>query len=140
MRDINEIIVHCSATPEWRDVTAKDIDRWHTERGFRGIGYHYVIKLDGTIENGRPENEVGAHCLGHNKNSIGVCYVGGCDKDMRPKDTRTQQQRVSLILLLANLKKKYPNATVRGHNEFVNKACPSFSVQDEYGYLNVKNE
>lgn len=140
MREINEIIVHCSATPEGREVTAKDIDRWHTERGFRGIGYHYVIKLDGTIENGRPENEVGAHCLGHNKNSIGVCYVGGCDKDMKPKDTRTQQQRVSLILLLANLKKKYPNATVRGHNEFVNKACPSFSVQDEYGYLNVKNE
>lgn len=80
MRTINQIIIHCSATPEGRDYTAADIDRWHRQRGFHGIGYHYVIRLDGTIEHGRPVEQIGAHCKGHNATTIGVCYIGGLRK------------------------------------------------------------
>ncbi len=130
MRTINEIIVHCSATPEGRNVTVKDIDAWHRQRGFRCIGYHYVIYLDGSVHAGRPESQVGAHCLGHNSHSIGVCYIGGVAKDGKtPKDTRTDAQKESLIKLIKELKAKYPKATVHGHREYANKACPSFDVQ-----------
>lgn len=130
MRTINEIIVHCSATPEGRNVTVKDIDTWHRQRGFRCIGYHYVIYLDGSVHAGRPESQVGAHCLGHNSHSIGVCYIGGVAKDGKtPKDTRTDAQKESLIKLIKELKAKYPKATVHGHREYANKACPSFDVQ-----------
>lgn len=76
-RKINYIIVHCTATPEGRWVTNEEITRWHRARGFRTIGYHYVVYLDGTVHAGRPENEAGAHCLGRNADSVGVCYVGG---------------------------------------------------------------
>ena len=72
MRNINLIIVHCSATPEGRDVSVADIDRWHRERGFDGIGYHYVVYIDGSVHEGRPLNKVGAHCKGHNAHSIGI--------------------------------------------------------------------
>lgn len=93
MRKINQIIVHCSATPEGKNFNANDIDRWHKERGFDCIGYHYVIDLDGTIEKGRPIEKVGAHVKGHNSNSIGVCYIGGLASDGKtPKDTRTVEQ------------------------------------------------
>lgn len=130
MRTINEIIVHCSATPEGRNVTVKDIDTWHRQRGFRCIGYHYVIYLDGSVHTGRPESQVGAHCLGHNSHSIGICYIGGVAKDGKtPKDTRTDAQKESLIKLIKELKAKYPKATVHGHREYANKACPSFDVQ-----------
>lgn len=126
MRTIKEIIIHCSATPEGRDVTAADIDRWHRQRGFRCIGYHYVVRLDGTIEQGRPVYEVGAHCTGHNANSIGICYIGGTDAEGRPKDTRTPAQRVVLERLCKKLMLRYPLATLHGHNEFAAKACPSY--------------
>lgn len=132
MRKINEIILHCAATPEGREVTVKEIDAWHRQRGFDGIGYHYVIYLDGTLHEGRPIEKAGAHCLGHNANSIGVCYIGGCDKDgVTPKDTRTPEQKKALIDLVKKLLKDYPNATVHGHNEFAAKACPSFDVKKE---------
>lgn len=131
MRAIDEIIVHCTATPKGRDVSVEDITRWHRERGFTTIGYHYVVLLDGTIERGRPEEQVGAHCKGHNSRSIGVAYVGGCDKAMRPKDTRTVRQRASLRHLLKELKAKYPTASIHGHNEFADKACPSFNVKTD---------
>lgn len=81
MRDINEIIVHCTATPEGKDYTVADIDRWHKQKGWKGIGYHYVVYRDGTIHSGRPVARTGAHCYGHNKNSIGVAYVGGLAPD-----------------------------------------------------------
>ena len=133
MRTINEIIVHCSATPEGRNVTVKDIDTWHRQRGFRCIGYHYVIYLDGSVHVGRPESQVGAHCLGHNSHSIGVCYIGGVAKDGKtPKDTRTDAQKESLIKLIKELKAKYPKATVHGHREYANKACPCFDAKNEY--------
>lgn len=134
MRKINYIVVHCSATPEGRDYDAKDIDIWHKKRGWSGIGYHYVVKIDGTIEPGRAEHVPGAHVYGYNRNSIGICYIGGCDKNMKPKDTRTQEQKKSLLKTLKNLKKRYPNAKIRGHRDFfgVRKACPSFDAKNEY--------
>ena len=133
MRKINEIIVHCTATAEGKNFKAADIDRWHKAKGWNGIGYHHVVDLDGTVEPGRPENEVGAHCLKHNNNSIGVVYVGGLASDGKtPKDTRTQKQKAALVKLLTELKHRYPNATIRGHRDFAAKACPSFDATKEY--------
>ena len=136
MRKINQIIVHCSATPECKNFHANDIDRWHKERGFDCIGYHYVIDLDGTIEKGRPIEKVGAHVKGHNSNSIGVCYIGGLASDGKtPKDTRTVEQKTSLLHLLRELKSQFPAVTIHGHREFANKACPCFDAFTEYKSL-----
>lgn len=132
MRTINKIIIHCSATPEGKNFTVDDIRRWHKERGFNDIGYHYVIYLDGSIHKGRDESIVGAHCVGQNQTSIGICYIGGVATDGKtPKDTRTEAQKQALRKLVKELKDKYPNVTVHGHNEFANKACPSFNVQTD---------
>lgn len=131
-RVINKIIVHCSATQEGKDYTAADIRRWHLARGFSDIGYHYVIYRDGTIQPGRNVNLIGAHCTGYNAHSIGVCYIGGLDKSNKPKDTRTDAQKASLLKLLKQLKKMYPKATIHGHNEYANKACPCFNAKKEY--------
>lgn len=131
MRKIDKIIIHCSATPAGRDVTVAQIDSWHRARGFRKIGYHYLVGLDGTVSVGRPESEMGAHCLGQNLNSIGVCYAGGLNRDrLTPADTRTPQQRVALRELVEELKRRYPGATVHGHREFAPKACPCFDMAD----------
>ena len=132
MRKIDKIILHCSATPEGRHVTVKDIDCWHRDRGFSGIGYHWVIYLDGSVHRGRPEEKQGAHVVGHNATSIGVCYIGGADSNMKAKDTRTPAQRAALKRVVAELQQRYPGATVHGHNEFAAKACPSFNVKSEY--------
>lgn len=133
MREIKEIIVHCTATPEGRACSAAEIDAWHKQRGFKGIGYHFVVYLDGSVHRGRDEGQIGAHCKGHNANSIGVCYVGGVASDGRtPKDTRTPAQKQALRDLLAHLHEDYPRAKVYGHREFANKACPSFDVASEY--------
>lgn len=135
MRKITEIIVHCTATPAGRVHTAADIDRWHRARGFNNIGYHYLVRLDGTIEAGRAEAVVGAHCLGHNAQSIGVCYVGGTDAAGRACDTRTAGQRAALLTLLRDLRHRYPGAQIRGHRDFAAKACPSFDATKEYAGL-----
>lgn len=135
-RIIKEIIVHCSATPEGKDFTTLDIKRWHLERGFSDIGYHYVIYRDGSVHNGRDESKIGAHCEGHNSYSIGVCYIGGCAKDGKtPKDTRTDAQKKSLLALLRDLKRKYPNASIHSHKDYANKACPSFNATKEYSSI-----
>lgn len=136
MRYINEIIIHCSATKEGLSFNANDIDRWHKQRGFKRIGYHYVILLDGTIQQGRELEAVGAHCSGHNAHSIGICCVGGLDSKGKPKDTRTNQQKAALWSLLNKLCVKFPEATIHGHNEFANKSCPCWDVQKEYGDYN----
>lgn len=130
MRKINKIILHCTATPEGREVTVADVTAWHKERGFRTIGYHYLVYLDGTVVRGRREEEIGAHCLGQNAGSIGVCYVGGLDSRGNPKDTRTAAQRVALRNLVEGLQRRYPHATLHGHNEFAAKACPCFKISD----------
>jgi len=137
MRKINKIILHCSATPQGRHHDVADIRRWHLKRGFNNIGYHYLLHIDGTIEEGRPLNKQGAHCSGQNRGSIGICYVGGMSKDMKKaKDTRTQAQKDSLIKLMHELIYKYnKDMTIHGHNEYANKACPSFNVQAEYANL-----
>ena len=165
MRSISKIIIHCSATPEGRHFTVEQIRSWHTApkpkgNGWRDIGYHFVIYLAGSIHTGRPIEQIGAHCSGHNAHSIGICYIGGCDAadptGRTPKDTRTPAQKASLVSLVKRLKARYPKATVHGHNEltckraqsqarlsyaecsrqcaeceFANKACPSFNVQKD---------
>ena len=135
-RNIRELIVHCSATPEGKDYSVDTIRQWHLQRGFSDIGYHYVIYRDGSIHIGRDESIIGAHCTGHNTNSIGVCYIGGCASDGKtPKDTRTTEQKQSLVKLLKELKTKYPQASIHGHRDFSSKACPSFDATKEYSSI-----
>ena len=138
MRDINKIIVHCTATPEFRKVSVEEIDRWHKDRGWSQIGYHYVVQLDGTINRGRPITITGAHVKGHNKGSIGITYVGGCDSEMNPCDTRTDEQIDSLEYLIGYLCASYPGAEVYGHRDFSSKACPSFDAKSEYESIQKK--
>lgn len=132
--NIRYIIVHCTATAAGRDFHVADVRRWHKARGWNDIGYHYLIALDGTIEPGRSETQVGAHCAGLNSCSLGVCYVGGLATDGRtPADTRTTAQKAALRALLARLKKKYPNARILAHHHFNKaKACPCFDADHEY--------
>lgn len=132
MRKIDKIIIHCSATPEGKSFTVADIDRWHRDRGWQGIGYHYVIYLDGSTHKGRSEEIIGAHCSGQNAHSIGICYIGGLDASGKAKDTRTPAQKKALHELVSDLKTRYPEATVHGHNEFANKDCPCFDVKNEF--------
>ena len=137
-RKIDKIIIHCAATPEGRDVKMETIKSWHVKgRGWSDIGYHYIIELDGAVKAGRPLHRSGAHTKGHNATSIGVCYVGGIDKDKKPKDTRTDAQRKAMDILIDDLKMEHPTASVHGHNEFAAKACPSFDVSKEYGEVKV---
>lgn len=141
-RDIKEIIVHCSATPEGKDYTVAQIRQMHLARNFSDIGYHYVIYRDGSVHIGRDVNIAGAHCTNHNTISIGICYIGGCDATQRlakgslvPKDTRTDAQKHALIGLLRELKALYPNVKIHSHKDFANKACPSFDATKEYANL-----
>lgn len=133
-RTINRIIVHCTATPEGRVETVESVRRMHKAKGWSDIGYHYLIGLNGERWNGRNVNLVGAHCEGYNANSIGVCYVGGCDKNMKGKDTRTDKQKAALIALLKDLRKLYPKAKIVSHRDLdrKGKACPSFDATNEY--------
>lgn len=137
VRRITEIILHCSATPAGEDYSVEAIRQGHLQRGFNDIGYHYVVTRDGVVHKGRDESKAGAHTTGHNSNSIGICYIGGCPARTVKnwmnygEDTRTPEQKASLIKIVKEMLRKYPNATVHGHREFANKACPSFDVQKE---------
>ena len=128
--DITSIVVHCSDTPKGKSFTAKDIDLWHKERGWTKIGYHFVVLLDGKIEEGRAIIEVGAHAEGYNQNAIGVCYIGGANGE----DTRTEAQKKALLALIKDLKAKYPSIKqVLGHKDTGStKACPCFDAKSEY--------
>lgn len=149
MRKITELVLHCSATREGQHVTVADIDRWHRDRGFKKIGYHYVIYLDGSIHAGRDLEEVGAHVTGHNATTIGICYIGGLDAAGNPRDTRTPEQKAAIVYLLESLREKFPTARICGHrdfspdkngngkiepNEYI-KACPCFDAAAEYKNL-----
>jgi N-acetyl-anhydromuramyl-L-alanine amidase AmpD len=136
MRLITLLIIHCSAVMPFQTSSVEQINQWHLARGWKnGVGYHYVIRRDGKIEKGRPEEMVGAHCLNHNKHSIGLCYEGGLDAKGNPADTRTDAQKKAMRDLLIELKKKYPNALIIGHNAFSNKSCPCFDAAEEYKNL-----
>ena len=146
MRKIDKVIIHCSATPEGRDYTVADIDRWHRERGFNEIGYHYVVYRDGSIHEGRDVAKMGAHCKGQNANSIGICYIGGLDANGKAKDTRTEAQKRALRVLIAKLVKEYPIKEILGHRDTSpdtdgdgivephewTKMCPCFDAKEEY--------
>lgn len=154
LEKIDAIVIHCSATREGVDVKMEDIKKWHKAQGWEDIGYHYVIELDGTIKKGRPVTMVGAHCStsgvsgeSYNKHAIGVCYVGGLDAKGKAKDTRTNEQRFALELLVENLLMQYPTVKeVLGHRDCSpdrngdgivepwewTKECPCFDVRKEY--------
>lgn len=145
MREINLAVWHCSATKAGEPFTTEDIDRWHRKRGFRKIGYHMVVLLDGNVEYGRDIWEAGAHAAGYNHNSIGICYIGGLDSDGNPKDTRTPAQRAVMRELKKYLSYFYPGIKHVGHRDLsvdLNgdgvitpdewmKACPCFDVKTE---------
>lgn len=156
-RDIDEIIIHCSATKEGVPFSIDQIDASHKARKFssytdlqgktRYIGYHFVVMLDGTVQICRPIDKIGCHASGHNARSIGICYIGGLDSKGKVKDTRTPAQKASLISLIKDLKKRYPTIDkVIGHrdtspdlnsngiiepNEYI-KGCPCFEAIPEY--------
>lgn len=151
--NIDAIVIHCTATRAGQDVRAADIDKWHKEKGYSMIGYHYVVDLDGTIEDGRPISKGGAHCntkgvsgKSYNQHSIGIVYVGGLDKNGRAADTRTDAQKMALAELVYELIHTYPIIEVIGHrdaspdangdgkitqNEWT-KQCPCFDVRSEF--------
>lgn len=131
-RKITEVYLHCSATIEGKEYTTADIKRWHLDRGFSDIGYHYVIYLDGSIHKGREESQIGAHVSGYNSKSIGICYIGGLDKNKKSKDTRTIEQKEALFRLVHDIIIKY-NLTlenVHGHYERAPKTCPCFKIEN----------
>ena len=134
MRDLNRIILHCSATKEGQDFSAATIRGWHVNgRGWSDIGYHWVIRLAGSIEVGRPLDRSGAHTKGENKDSVGVCYIGGLDEDGKPKDTMNPEQEKAWRMIVLSLRTLYGNhITIHGHNEFASKACPSFIVKEKF--------
>ncbi len=126
------IVIHCSATRGIQDVGAKDIRKWHMAKGWKDIGYHLVIRRDGTVEKGRALDEIGSHVQGHNARSVGVCMVGGLDdKTWQPANNFTAAQWAALKTAVAMLVKRYPGAKVLGHRDFpgVAKACPCFDAK-----------
>lgn len=134
MRAIKQIILHCSANSVTCKMRAADIKKYHVQvNKWSDIGYHYVIPTDGVVEQGRPVEQVGAHCSGQNSDSIGICYVGGLASDGKtPQDTRTKAQKEALRALVRTLLYKYKltPAQVHCHNEYSSKACPSFKIED----------
>lgn len=133
MRRITLIVVHCSANRAGSRLRMADIDRYHRSLGWIECGYHYVIPTDGTIEPGRPEEMMGAHCKNHNRHSIGICYIGGLAADgVTPADTRTDAQKSALKRLIGELRTRYPNAIVMGHCDldYRKPHCPGFRVSE----------
>lgn len=132
MRTINRVILHCTATPPSMDIGVKQVDEWHKAKGWDGCGYHFVIRLNGEIEYGRPIDKFGAHVKGHNSDSIGVAYVGGVNEEHDPEDTMYDCQETSFVDLYISLCTVLGPLSLHGHNEFANKACPSFRVKDKF--------
>jgi len=131
IREVEYLVIHCSATPEDMDIGAEEIKRWHLQRGWLDIGYHYVIRRDGTVEKGRNDNVPGAHARGYNEKSLGICLIGGVEFDKHtPEANYTHAQWDSLEHLVRTLKGDHEDAEVIGHRDLpgVNKACPSFDA------------
>ena len=134
MQEVRYLVVHCTATQLSQRVSVEDIDRWHKAQGWDEIGYHWYIDRDGHIFPGRSESVQGAHVLGYNDCSIGICYEGGINEQGQPADTRTAAQKAALLFVLKKLKQSYPQAIICGHRDFPNvkKACPCFEAKAEY--------
>ena len=140
MRKINTIVIHCSAPPEGMTYPLESLRADHKKRGFVDVGYHYYIRKDGTVQEGRPLNQIGAHAKGYNTGSIGICYEGGLDASRKPKYTRTEAQKKSMLVLLKATLKLYPTITrICGHRDLpkVTKDCPCFDAENEYKHLLV---
>lgn len=136
------LIVHCSATRASQDISASDIHTWHKARKWKGLGYHVVIRRDGTIERGRPLDTVGSHARGFNHTSVGICLVGGLKArtigDLaHPRNIEcnfTMAQWDSLRTVLTTLRLSWPEATVVGHRDLdQKKACPTFNASALFG-------
>lgn len=141
-RPLQEIIVHCSATRPSQDIGAAEIRKWHLERGFNDIGYHYVIRRDGTVEKGRALNVVGAHCKGHNAYSIGICLVGGIPEKAENANVGevnyTDAQYHALKDLITMLRVTYPSIMkLSSHCEYANKFCPGFFAREWFETCSV---
>ncbi len=137
-RKITRIVVHCSATIQGRYYNAQDIHSWHIRRGWAGIGYHYVLGLDGELEQGRSINATPAQARGYNKGSLAICLIGGMDENNIAKDRMfTVDQLVFLESLLEELHKMYPKAKILGHRDLpaVNKMCPCLDIEKEFGFI-----
>lgn len=148
MRNIDLIVIHCSATREGHELSLEQLREMHLARGFSDIGYHFYIRRDGTILNGRPIERIGAHVKGHNKTSIGICYEGGLDKNGKAKDTRTEAQKRSILAKIQELRFVDIGKNVdvcghrdlspdRNHNGIIEpqewlKQCPCFNAVEEY--------
>ena len=133
MRNIKYIAVHCTATAQ--SATVENIQNyWREHLGWTMPGYHFIIKADGALVNLLPIDNVSNGVKGFNSETINVCYIGGIDRKGTPKDTRTAQQKETLLNVLKVLKKKFPTAIIQGHRDFPNvkKACPSFNAKNEY--------
>lgn len=140
MRELNRVVIHCTATlgNEAGDVDVKTVRRWHVDgNGWADIGYHFLVRRDGTIERGRPLDLPGAHTKGHNADTVGIAFSGGLNPLTRePEDTRTPEQRKSLHGLLNALILIFPSIeSIHGHREFAPKACPCFDAFTEYRHL-----
>lgn len=135
MRPVTEIIIHCTGTVPSNSTTVEAVRDYHVKHnGWKDIGYHYLIYLDGSIHQGRPIDQAGAHCKNHNSNTIGICYVGGLDENKKPKDTRTVRQVAAIRQLVQSLKVCFPTIKkVSGHYMYDNKDCPCFDVTKEFG-------
>lgn len=137
MRQIDEIIIHCSATrPEWNAdlgglAKVAEIRRWHVEdNGWSDIGYHYIVDRNGQVFDGRPEGRSGAHTRGHNANSIGICLIGGFGSSETDNfdEHYTPKQEQVLRKLIAGIERRYDIKKISGHNQYAAKACPGFNV------------
>lgn len=137
---IDTIMIHCTDTPEGRDVSVAELDSWHKARNFERCsnghyaGYHILVHLDGSYERIRPDSERGQHCPQHNMNNraVSICYVGGRGRDGGPCDTRTEAQKRTLLTLVRTMRARYPGAQVCGHRDHALKACPCFDAKKEY--------
>ncbi|KMT52429.1 peptidoglycan recognition protein family protein [Pseudomonas fildesensis] len=124
------LVIHCAATRPSMDIGLREIRQWHVQQGWLDVGYHYIIRRDGTVEVGRPHDAVGSHVKGHNSESVGVCLVGGVDDNLKPQDNFTDAQWKALDLLVwETIVPLYPGVTLTGHRDLdPGKACPSFDV------------